>query len=186
MSAGEYHMPQEVLVLNHNYQPLNITNVRRAILLIYGGKAHALETASRILHSERAQVKMPTVVRLNHYVRRPPPVLRVSRKSIFARDRHTCQYCGTNGGVALTLDHVHPREKGGKTDWENLVCCCTKCNNIKANRTPEEAGLRLTRPPRRPKYIPYINYTRFVTAARNSIWQPYLAPYGDGLGRPTS
>jgi len=182
MRAGEFRAPEEVLVLNHNYQPLNITSVRRAIVLICGGKAHTLETDSRVFRSERLQIKTPTVVRLNYYVRRPLPVLRASRKNIFARDRHTCQYCGGDG-VALTLDHVVPKERGGQTDWENLVCCCTKCNNIKANRTPEEVGLRLTRSPRRPKYIPYINYTRFLAAAQNPVWYAYLAPYGDGIAQ---
>ena len=180
MESGRLRAPEEVLVLNHNYQPLNITSVRRAILLICGGKAHTLETDSRVFHSELLTIKAPTVVRLNYYVRRPLPVLRANRKSIFARDRHACQYCGSKG-VTLTLDHVIPKEKGGVSDWENLVCCCTKCNNIKANRTPEEAGLKLIHQPRRPKYIPYINYTRFLSAVQDYGWQPYLAPYGDGF-----
>ncbi|NIM05132.1 MAG: HNH endonuclease [Armatimonadetes bacterium] len=171
---------EAVLVLNFNYQPLNITSAQRAVSLICLGKAHALETDSRVFRSEHLHIKMPTVVRLDYYVRRPLPVLRVSRKSIFARDRHTCQYCG-NTGVTLTLDHVIPKERKGKTCWENLVCCCTKCNNIKANRSPAEAGLKLINQPRRPKYIPYITYTRFVAAMQNPVWQPYLVPYGDGF-----
>jgi 5-methylcytosine-specific restriction endonuclease McrA len=172
-------MTEEVLLLNYNYQPLNITSAKRAILLMCADKAHALETDSKIFHSEKRAIKMPTVVRLNYYVRRPVPPLRANRKSIFARDRHTCQYCGSTG-LPLTLDHVKPRERGGDTDWENLVCCCTKCNNVKGNRTPEQAGMKLFRQPRRPKYIPYINYTRFLAAVHNPAWQPYLAPYGDG------
>lgn len=171
---------EAVLVLNHNYQPLNITSAQRAILLLWSGKAHALETDHRVFRSERLRIEMPTVVRLNYYVRRPMPVLRSSRKSIFARDRHTCQYCGATG-VVLTLDHVVPRDRGGKTDWDNLVCCCTKCNNVKANRTPSEAGMKLKKPPRRPKFIPYISYNRFVSAMQNPIWHSYLAPYGDSI-----
>jgi 5-methylcytosine-specific restriction endonuclease McrA len=173
------YLPEEVLVLNHNYQPLNITSARRAILLLCGGKAHTLETDTRTFHSERMKIEMPTVVRLNTYVRRPVPVLRASRKSILARDHYTCQYCGATG-VMLTLDHVIPREKGGGTDWENLVCCCTKCNNAKGNQLPDEAGMKLKHPPRKPKYIPYISYTRFVGAIKNPTWYPYLAPYGNG------
>jgi 5-methylcytosine-specific restriction endonuclease McrA len=167
-----------VLVLNHNYQPLNVTNVARALGLLCLGKAHAIETDSRVFRSERLAVKMPTVVRLNHHVRRPVPVLRISRKAVFARDDHTCQYCGARN-VPLTLDHVIPRERGGTTDWTNLVCCCTKCNNHKGNRTPDQAGMRLLRRPFRPKFIPYISYTKFLTAARNPAWRPYLAPYAD-------
>ncbi len=169
----------EVLVLNSNYQPLNITNVRRAISLLCLGKAETVSTNSKQYRSERMALTMPTVVRLSHFVRRPLPQLHVTRKSVFARDAHTCQYCGAQR-VALTLDHVIPRDQGGHTDWDNLVCCCTKCNSQKGNRTPHEAGMILLRKPRRPKFIPYISYTKFLAALRNPHWQQYLAPYGDG------
>lgn len=167
-----------VLVLNHNYQPLNVTNARRALGLLYLGKAHMVEKDSKVFHAERMEIELPAVVRLNHYVRRPMPVLRVSRKAIFARDEHICQYCGARG-VTLTIDHVLPRHRGGTTAWANLVCCCTKCNNLKGNRTPAESGLRLRRRPVRPKFIPYISYTKFLAAAANPVWRPYLAPYAD-------
>jgi 5-methylcytosine-specific restriction endonuclease McrA len=167
-----------VLVLNYNYQPLNVTNVRRALGLLCLGKAHTVEVDSRMFRSERQTMRMPMVLRLNHYVRRPTPVLRVSRKGIFARDNHTCQYCGTRNG-ALTIDHVAPQERGGPTDWANLVCCCTKCNNKKGNRSPERAGMRLRKHPVRPKFIPYISYSKFLAAAGNPVWRPYLAPYAD-------
>lgn len=172
-------MNDEVLVLNNNYQPLNITNVRRAVVMLCLGKAHTVEADSKVFRSERLAVEMPTVVRLNHFVRRPLPELRASRRSIFARDEHSCQYCGEPRG-ALTIDHVIPRDQGGGTDWKNLVCCCTKCNNKKGNRTPAQAGLRLVQEPRRPKYLPYISYTKFMQACRNPAWRDYLAPYGDG------
>lgn len=171
--------PDEVLVLNNNYQPLNITNVRRAINMLCLGKAETVSTNSKQFHSEHACLPMPTVVRLSHYVRRPLPTLHVTRKSIFARDGHMCQYCGAQK-VALTLDHVIPKDKGGHTDWDNLVCCCTKCNSMKGNRRPDEAGLHLRQRPRRPKFIPYISYTKFLAALRNPHWHQYLAPYGDG------
>jgi len=171
--------PDEVLVLNQNYQPLNITNVRRAIALLCLGKAETIQTDSKHFRAERMTLPMPTVVRLSRYVRRPMPALHVTRKSIFARDGHTCQYCGAQK-VALTLDHVIPKDKGGRTDWDNLVCCCTKCNNKKGNRTPHEADMSLLRRPRRPKFIPYISYTKFLAALKNPHWKQYLSPYGDG------
>jgi len=169
----------EVLVLNNNYQPLNVTNVRRAITLLFLGKVEMVRNDSMTYHSERMQVVTPTVVRLRSYVRRPIPELRTSRKSILARDDHTCQYCGEARG-ALTIDHVIPKDRGGRTEWGNLVCCCTRCNNLKGNRTPEEASMRLRRQPRRPKYIPYISYTKFLSAIRNPLWQDFLAPYAEG------
>jgi 5-methylcytosine-specific restriction endonuclease McrA len=170
----------EVLVLNNNYQPLNVTNVHRAIVLMCLGKVEVVRTNSQTYHSEHMSVVTPTVVRLRSYIRRPLPELRTSRKSILARDSHSCQYCGETRG-ALTIDHVTPRDRGGKTDWDNLVCCCTKCNNLKGNRTPDEAGMKLRRQPRRPKYIPYISYTKFVTALHNPHWQDFLAPYGEAV-----
>ena len=171
-------MDDGVLVLNNNYQPLNITSVQRAIVMLYLGRAHAIETDSRTYHSEKLTMIAPTVVRLHNQVRRPMPVLQISRKSIFARDSHMCQYCGAKH-VPLTLDHVTPKDLGGKTEWNNLVCCCTHCNNRKANRRPHQAGMTLRKVPRRPKFIPYISYTKFVAAARNPAWRPYLEPYGE-------
>jgi 5-methylcytosine-specific restriction endonuclease McrA len=165
-------------VLNDNYQPLNVTNARRALGLLCVGKAHVVESDSKVYRSERLSIELPTVVRLNHHVRRPMPMLRVSRKSIFARDHHICQYCGAKN-VPLTIDHVIPRERGGGDDWTNLVCCCTKCNNKKGNRMPEQAGMRIRRLPFRPKLLPYISYTKFLAAAANPAWRPYLAPYAD-------
>jgi len=168
----------EVLVLNNNYQPLNVTNVRRALVLVVLGKAEMVSTDSALFHSERSSLQVPTVVRLSHFVRRPIPALQASRKSILARDHQTCQYCGAQH-VALTIDHVIPKDRGGHTDWDNLVCCCTRCNNIKGNRTPEEVGMALIRKPRRPKFIPYISYTKFVSALQNPHWREFLTPYAD-------
>jgi 5-methylcytosine-specific restriction endonuclease McrA len=176
-------MDGQVLVLNQNYEPLNITNARRAITLVYLGKAYMVERDSRVYHSARVTIDLPSVVRLAYYVRRPLPELKLSRRSIFARDSHTCQYCGAQGRP-LTVDHVIPRHRGGDTDWKNLVCACTRCNNKKANRTPGEAGMSLIRQPRRPKYTPYISFSKFVAACQNEQWQPYLAPFAPGLSLP--
>lgn len=184
LSAGSLFLAMqdkthEVLVLNHNYQPLNVTNVRRALVLIVLGKAEMVRTDSAVFRSEKRRYPLPTVVRLSQFVRRPIPVLQASRKSILARDHYACQYCGAQR-VALTIDHVIPKDRGGHTDWDNLVCCCTRCNNIKGNRAPEEVGMTLLRKPRRPKFIPYISYTKFVSALKNPHWHEFLAPYADG------
>lgn len=164
-------MVDEVLVLNHNYQPLNVTSRQRAVVLVYLGKAHPMDPE----HQGR-----PTVVRLNHHVRRPMPILRPSRKAIFTRDGYRCVYCGATH-LPLTIDHVLPRVRGGKDVWENLVCCCTKCNNAKGDRLPDEAGMTMAVKPRRPKCLPYIAYHKFMVALRNPEWQDYLAPYAAGV-----
>jgi len=114
-------------------------------------------------------------------VKRPTPRLKMSRRSVLARDDHTCQYCGSKSN--LTIDHVFPRHRGGETTWENIVCCCLRCNNKKGSRTPSEAGMRLPHPPRKPHYTPYISFPRFVSAVRRPEWREFLEGYGKGLAR---
>ena len=159
-----------VLVLNDNYQPLNVTNARRAIGLLCLGKAHVVESDSHVFHSELLAIDLPTVVRLNHHVRRPMPILRVSRKSIFARDHYTCQYCGTHN-APLTIDHVVPRAQGGQSTWDNCVLACIACNHGKADRTPQQAGMRLKKAPVRPGWSP--TYSRHKV--RFESWRKFVS-----------
>lgn len=173
-------MNGQVLVLNRNYEPLNITNMRRAVTLLHLGKAEVVEAADHALHSCQSELAAPSVVRLSYYVRRPYPELRVSRKGIFARDGHCCQYCGTSE-APLTIDHVVPLSRGGTHDWTNLVACCVACNNQKGNRTPEEAGMALLQKPYRPRVTPYLSFPKFVAAVRNHRWEVYLRPWAHEL-----
>ncbi|HID05633.1 MAG TPA: HNH endonuclease [Armatimonadetes bacterium] len=166
----------EVLVLNHNYEPLNVTNVRRALVLILKGKAEVVKENSGVVRYFSGELRMPSVVRLNHYARRPPARVKLNRRSILARDNYTCQYCGYSG-PGLTIDHVIPRERGGRTEWENLVCCCVACNAKKGNRTPEEAGMMLRKRPRRPAYVPYMGYSKLMAALRHEEWHEFLLPF---------
>jgi len=175
-------MSTEVLVLNCNHEPLNICHYRRALGLIFTGRAVVLETNGELVRSERLALHMPSVVRLAYQVKRPIPELRLSRRSILARDAYTCQYCGQQRRV-LTIDHVIPRDAGGEHTWENLVCCCTQCNNVKGNRNPEQAGLKLRRQPRRPRYVPFISYSAFHSAIQNEQWRTYLMPFAPRTGR---
>lgn len=174
-------MNQEVLVLNSDYEPLNICNVRRAINLVYLGKVDVLHEDSLVLHSARSSVRSPSVVRLRSHIKRPMPQLKLSRRSIFARDNYTCQYCG-HRGPDLTVDHVVPRRLGGPTSWENLVCCCKKCNTRKGDKTLAQVGFSLRTKPRRPKYVPFISLTKFINGARNEVWRDYL-PVFDSFSR---
>ena len=176
-------MPEEVLVLNHNYEPLNVTNARRAVTLLYLGKAVTVERDSREFHAERVVMDLPSVIRLAEFVKRPLPQLKLSRRSILARDDYACQYCGETRRM-LTVDHVIPRHRDGQHTWENLVCCCMACNNKKGNRSPQESGMKLRRPPRRPGFVPYISLSRFAAALKNDRWYPYLEPFAKGLELP--
>ena len=173
-------MPGQVLVLNQNYEPLNVTNWRRAMVLLVTGKAIVLEEDSEYITTPTQRIRMPSVVRLRYLVRRPLPELKLSRRGILTRDNYTCQYCGKQSR-ALTIDHVIPRERGGKHTWDNLVACCAECNHKKGNRTPEEAGMKLRRKPERPRFIPYLSYSTFRAAIKNPQWRDYLEPFAPHL-----
>jgi len=148
MTNGDrLHRP--VLVLNASYEPVNICAARRAIVLVLKGVATAEEQSHIVVRSALDSFRLPSVIRLLGYRRIPHQTRALSRKNILIRDRFTCQYCQrTLPSAELTLDHVFPRSRSGESAWENLVACCHDCNNRKGNRTPEEAGMRLSRQPR--------------------------------------
>jgi len=161
-----------VLVLNQSYEPLNVCRARRAVVLLYRGKAEMLENGSGFIHSANHTFPLPSVIRLDCIIRRPRPERKLTRLEIFNRDQYTCQYCGKETRQ-LTLDHVIPRHQGGQHTWENVVSACILCNRRKAGRTPQEAGMKLTRRPSLPRgnrffYIPY-HYLQ-----TRSEWQKYL------------
>src|SRR5439155_20900348 len=134
---------QHVLVLNASYEPLNVTTVRRAHVLVFKGKAEVIEELEQPLHSASSTFPWPHVIRLITYVRVPRAVQRkISRRALFRSDGWRCAYCGTAGG-RLTLDHIVPRSRGGDSVWENVVTSCAPCNLRKGNRTLEESGLEL-------------------------------------------
>ncbi len=162
-----------VLVLNASYEPLSVVSVQRAIVLLLKEKAEVVEAAQAVLRSERLSLPVPLVIRLVYYVRIPHRIsLPVSRRGILVRDRYTCQYCGKQPGKqALTIDHVLPRSRGGKTTWENVVAACKHCNGKKGNRTPEEAGMKLLTKPAKPRYFAMAFMTSME--ARNA-WEKYM------------
>jgi 5-methylcytosine-specific restriction endonuclease McrA len=142
-------LQEPVLVLNATYEPINVTAVRRALVLILKGVATAEEDDGSFIHAARFAIRIPSVIRLVEFRRIPYQTRALSRKNLLLRDRYTCQFCGRAFPAhELTLDHVIPRSRGGHTDWDNLVACCHRCNNLKGDRLPEEAGLKLLRPPR--------------------------------------
>lgn len=164
-----------VLVLNQNYQALNVCDVRRAISLLGRGKAESLEITERELRSAYLSLPEPSVIRLVYLVKRPFHTRRLSRREIFIRDHFRCQYCGAETRQ-LTLDHVTPRSRGGDHSWTNVVSACSTCNHQKAGRTPREAHMRLLREPRAPRPNPFgfFHYGQVLDA-----WRPFL-PWLDG------
>jgi len=147
-----------VLVLNQTYEPLNLCRVRRAVVLVFCGKAEVLENSRGVLHSVTQVFMIPSVIRLVYMVKRPRHQRKLTKLEVFTRDQYTCQYCGRQT-KELTLDHVIPRRRGGKHSWENVVSACKVCNRRKGGHTPKEAEMKLLRQPRTPRndgfYIPY-------------------------------
>jgi 5-methylcytosine-specific restriction endonuclease McrA len=171
-SLDRLHKP--VLVLNASYEPINVCAVRRALVLVLKGVASAEEHAAHAVHSSKRSMRVPSVIRLLEYRRIPHQTRSLSRKNILMRDRYTCQYClKVFPSAELTLDHVIPRSRHGETSWENLVACCHPCNNRKGNRTPEEAGLKLNRPPR-PFSLHTNRHLMRLLAHSDQQWQKYL------------
>ena len=145
---------EPVLVLNQNYQPLNVCNARRAIVLMELGKAELMENGRGHVHSISQTFTVPSIIRLVYIVKRPLMRRRLSRRAVFYRDKFTCQYCGKQTKL-LTLDHIVPRSRGGTHVWENVASACIPCNHRKAGATPKEANMQLLREPRPPRPDPY-------------------------------
>ncbi|MCH8927890.1 MAG: HNH endonuclease [Candidatus Marinimicrobia bacterium] len=163
-------MNTQVLLLNQSYEPLQICNMRRAIILIFLGKAHSVEQFDDEIRSVSYSIKMPAVIRIYSYINLPRNSIVLTRKNILKRDSLSCQYCGTKSSP-LTVDHIIPKVKGGKDSWENLTTACVSCNNKKGNRTLREANLKLLSKPRVPSRITFIQ--RFVRTPIKE-WRPYL------------
>ncbi len=141
-------LTERTLVLNVTFQPLSITTVRRALLLVLAGKADVVHTRVGSIRSPRLTMSVPSVVRLTYHARAPyrrrAPL---HRRAVFARDAYRCQYCGKR---AECIDHVHPRSRGGEHTWENVVACCRACNVAKGDSLLAESRYRLQRAPYAP------------------------------------
>ena len=165
-----------VLVLNRLWQPVNIVGLLRAMSLLFRGRAAAVHAedghhrlfsaaewvdfstrlpppAAEAVRSPCIVLRVPRVLLLNAYDRVPRREIRFGRRNVYLRDAYTCQYCvRVFREEELNLDHVVPRDVGGKTNWENIVTACVRCNSRKANRLPEQAGMTLCRAPAKPKW----------------------------------
>ncbi len=159
-----------VLLLNSTYEPLNVINVKRALRLVLSRKADSVEADTHLVRTVSRIHHVPVVVRLQYYVRRPNQRVKFTKRTVLARDQYTCQYCGAQTRD-LTLDHVVPRVMGGETIWTNVVAACKKCNGAKGGRSVKESGMRLTRVPREPRFLPYL---RLVKHAYQRAWDKYL------------
>jgi 5-methylcytosine-specific restriction endonuclease McrA len=162
------------LVLSPGYEPVKVVSWQRAITLLFLGKVEVIEEYDHDIKSTSLVIKIPAVVRLLAAIRRHKQPVKFSRVNIYGRDRYSCQFCGAKKPIAeLTYDHVVPRSQGGKTTWTNIVTACEACNRKKANRTPEQAGMRLLAQPVQPKALPAL----VITVSKESVpdaWRDYL------------
>lgn len=161
-----------VLVLNQDYNPLMICTIQRAFLLVYLDKAEIIANVkNKYLRTIDKEFPCPSIIRISNYAQVPYKGVVLTRNNILKRDNNTCQYCGTY--INLTLDHVIPKSKGGKSSWTNLVTACSPCNAKKSDFTLEEAGLQLKKKPVKPSYIMFLKNS---AASINSDWLTYLEP----------
>ena len=186
--ANALHQP--TLVLNRNWQPVNVTSVARSLTMVFTGTARVVDPVSYMVfdwedwarlipeHDEpfvqavTQRFRVPEVITLVSFDRLPNASVTFSRRNIFKRDKFSCQYCGVQPkSDELTIDHVLPRSQGGQSSWENCVLACVSCNHSKADRTPERAGMRLKKLPTRPAWSP--TYSRHKM--RFESWRKFLS-----------
>ncbi len=199
MDAGSTALNCNVLVLNRNYLAIRIINVRRAFSLLlrrlaevihiedgeylsydFAGWCEVSEFKREFepnghdwIRTVRFDIAVPRIIRLALFDRLPRQEVKFNRRNIYARDGNRCQYCGKRFPTTeLSLDHVIPRSRGGQSTWENVVCCCLKCNIRKGGRTPEEARLKLQAHPRRPHRNPVL--TVKLSDGRYASWKAFL------------
>lgn len=194
-AAGEHDdrdpLSLPVLVINRLYQPVQVTSARRAVLLLYGGSAFALDDRGElhdfgswrglpvrddddVILMVSGALRVPRVVHLRRYDRARRPVVRLTRKNVMLRDGYLCQYCALRLPTRdLNIDHVLPRSRGGPDSWENLVTACRECNLRKGRRTPEEASMRLLRQPYAPRWTVTMQILMGVQRPVKE-WQPFL------------
>ena len=188
-------LDRQVLVLNRLWQAINVCSVRRAFTLLCQGHAQVVnadgqnnffthdfeswhelsqrEPEQEMVHTVSFKIRVPRVIVLMLFDRMPKKEVKFTRHNIFERDKNTCQYCGKIFDRRdLNLDHVIPRDKGGGTTWENIVCSCIPCNTRKGNRLPHQAGMHLIKKPVRPKWRPFVHIT-FDSQVHDS-WRHFI------------
>ena len=167
----EVDLNRAVLVLNANYEPLHVCSTKRAVGLLVTGKAELMVNGRGHIRTARLTYPAPSVIRLEHMIKRPRPRVKLSKREIFRRDNYTCQYCGRQT-QHLTIDHVIPRNKGGGHEWDNLVAACPPCNRRKGGRNPQEAQMHLKRKPAEPSATPDYIFSRHIK--ENMEWEKFI------------
>jgi 5-methylcytosine-specific restriction endonuclease McrA len=164
-------MSESVLVLNANFEPIHVCNLRRAVGLILAEKATLVVNGRGTIQTTNQSFPRPSIIRLEKMVHRPRPHVQLTRREVFRRDNFTCQYCGKHT-LDLTIDHIKPRHLGGTQSWTNVVAACSSCNHRKGGRTIEEAHLTLLHAPKEPPSTAFYLFGRHIK--EYSEWEPFL------------
>ncbi len=164
----------KILILNFSYEPLQFCTARRGLVMVLSGRAEQIECDGYVVRSPSMSLQVPTVIRvLNLVKRKTRKSVSFSKKNILRRDNFMCQYCSERN-YPLTVDHIIPKSRGGKTTWTNVVVACKPCNMRKGNRTTREANMRLGKAPSRPKF----NFHQIVVPvgppSHVESWMKYL------------
>lgn len=164
-------MLEPVLVLNANFEPINVCSIRRAIGLMTTGKASLVVNGRGEIHTISQVYPCPSIVRLVNMVHRPRSRVRLNKREILRRDNYTCQYCGARSS-SLTIDHIIPRHLGGQHSWENLVAACPACNYRKGGRTLDQVSMHLLYQPKEPPTSAEYLFGRHLNV--NHEWLDYI------------
>ncbi len=160
-----------VLVLNANFEPINVCNTHRAITLVIHGKASLILNGRGVIKTVRQEYPRPSIIRLEKMIHRPHPHVKLTKREVLRRDNYTCQYCGQHVAI-LTVDHIIPRHLGGEHAWTNLVAACSHCNHRKGGRTIEQAQMQLLRKPSAPPASAFYLFSRHLH--ENQDWLPFI------------
>ena len=165
-------MHEPVLVLNANFEPINICTTRRAVGLILSGKADMVVNGRGHIRTVKQLLPRPSVIRLGNQIHRPRPHVKLTRREVFRRDNYTCQYCGKRD-AAMTVDHVIPRHMGGAHIWTNVVAACPPCNHRKGGRRVDEVHMKLLHVPKEPPASASYIFGRHLNDYQE--WEPYIS-----------
>ena len=164
-------MQEPVLVLNANFEPINVCTTRRAMGLIFNRKASLVLNGRGVIQTVSTSFPKPSIIRLDKMIKRPRLSVRLTKREILRRDEYTCQYCG-KGYSYLTIDHIIPRRLGGNHSWDNLVAACPACNHHKGGRTADQAQMRLLKIPKEPSASAMYLFSRHLMD--NLDWLPFI------------
>jgi 5-methylcytosine-specific restriction endonuclease McrA len=165
----------DVLVLNSDYRPLNVTALKRAVRLLFAGKAEVVHNRDRAIGCVSFEMPLPSIIRMLYYIKNGRVRVALTKKNVLLRDNYECQYCSCEIDRRFpTVDHVQQKSRGGLSSWQNLVAACQRCNGRKGDRRLEDTGMRLRRQPKEPRNIPFLVVRRHTG---DDEWEKYLSLY---------